>query len=317
MTDEIVYRPARADDLVAAARVYMVADEELETRLFGRSMTEPSASGISEEEAAIADLTILHGEGPDRVWVATHGAEMIGVAAAAIRERHWHLIYLFVVPPFQAKRIGRELLSRMHGAGLAAGCDRFSLQASRDPKALSRYIALGLMPGPPTIDLRARAPVFPPLRWDDGLEARPLDATDETVLATVGDLDRVVRGARRPADLRRWLSEGGVGELLTRRETGTPAGYYLLTVVGAEARIGPVAAIDEELVGPVLERALAAAGALHRPDFVWRLDLPGENRAAIAPLFAAGFRPHHLVTFFSSGPIGRFDRYVLYDGDFL
>ena len=321
MSEAITYRPARREDLPAAARVYIRADDELDHRLHGRSLREPVAAGASEEAAALADLTLFHEEEPDRVWVAVRGDEVAGVAAAVIRERHWHLVYLFVLPEAQGRGIGRALLERMHAVGAAAGCDVFTLQPSDDPKALSRYLALGLAPRPPSIHLRTAVPVFPSLRWDDGLEAHPLRPDDEALLATVGDIDRAVRGVRRRLDLQRWLEEGAAGALLTRRDAldapAIPAGYYLVADEGDRGRIGPVAAMDVERFPAVLGRALAAAGARHRPGLAWRIDVPGENRAAIPPLFAVGFRPHRLTHFFASAVIGRFDRYVFHDEDLL
>jgi GNAT superfamily N-acetyltransferase len=317
MTEGIAYRPARRDELGAAAAVYVRADDELDQRLHGHSLREPVEGEEDDGAAALADLTLMHEDGPDRVWVAVRGDAVVGVAAAAIRERHWHLVYLFVVPEEQGRGVGRGLLDRIHGAGVAAGCDVFTLQASDDPKALTRYLALGLAPGPPSIDLRVTAPAFPPVRWDDGLEPQPLLAEDVAVLETVGDVDRLVRGVRRAQDLRRWLGEGARGALLTRRDTGAPAGYYLVSALGRRGRIGPVAAVDGDWFAAVLGRALAAAGDRAGADLGWRVDVPGENRAAIAPLFAAGFRPHRLSAFFASAPIGRFDRYVFHDEDLL
>ncbi len=223
----------------------------------------------------------------------------------------------------QGRGIGRELLERVHGAGVAAGCDRFTLHASDDPRALTRYLRLGLAPAPPTVVFRAAAPVFPAARWDDGLDAQPLDREDEAQLATVGDVDAVVRGARRPDDLARWLAEGATGALLTRRDTGAPAGYFLVAGGGdgdaadGRGRIGPVAAIDVERFPAVLGRALAAAGQRHRPGVGWRIDAPGENRLEVGPLLDAGFRPERLSPFFASAAVGRFDRYLFHDEDLL
>jgi len=317
MTD-LTYRPASPDDLPAAARVYLLADEESDRRLFGRVLRDPAPPGESEEAGALGDLRRLHAEAPERVWVAVRGdGTVVGVAAAAIRGRHWHLVYLFVLPDEQGHGIGRELLERTHAMGVAAGCDRFTLHASDDPKALTRYLRLGLAPAPPTIVFRADAPAFPPVRWDDGLEPHPLDPDDPAQLNTLGDIDAVVRGLRRPDDLRSWLRDGATGALLTRRDTGAPAGYFLVDAAGSQGRIGPVAAIDAERVADVVDRALAAAGAQDRLGLRWRVDAPAENRAAVAPLLAAGFRPTRLSAFFASAPLGRFDRYLFHDEDLL
>jgi hypothetical protein len=149
------------------------------------------------------------------------------------------------------------------------------------------------------------------------LVAQQLTADDEAILETIGDIDALVRGVRRRSDHQRWLAAGAVGALLSHHQTGVPAGYFLVDPSANPARIGPVAVNDREWVGAVVGRALSAAGADHRPGLRWRVDVPGENRAAVGPLLAAGFRPARLDNFLASGPIGRFDRYVLHDQDVL
>ena len=321
MIEEITYRPAQVDELRVAARVFLLADAEAERRPYGRVRHCGFAvSAAEEEDRAAAALAALHAEAPANVWVALLGGEVVGVAAAAIRERHWLLHYHYVLPTAQRRGIGQELLRRVHAVGVAAGCTVFSLHASHDPAALTRYLALGLTPQPPTIDLRTTSPTFPPPPWDDGLDAHPLRADDAATVETVGDIDRVVRGCRRPADLRRWMVAGATGALLTRRDTGAPAGYYLVGVEALDGRIGPVAALDEARFAAVLGRALAAAASLRppdRPELMWRALVPGQNRAAVAPLLAAGFRPRLFTAFFSSAPIGRFDRYLFHDQEYL
>jgi hypothetical protein len=68
----------------------------------------------------------------------------------------------------------------------------------------------------------------------------------------------------------------------------------------------------------VLTRALAAAATLTGADSAeWWVHLPAENDAALAPLFAAGFRARQLTPYLATGPIGRWDRYVFHDADML
>ena len=155
-----------------------MADDEIDHRLHGRSLRDPPPTGGSDEAVALADLTLFHERAPEQVWVALHRGTVVGVAAAVAHERHWHLVYLFVLPDFQGRAIGRELLTRVHAAGLAAGCDCFTLCASDDPRALSRYLALGLTARPPLVVLEATAPTFPAEPWDDGLAAQALVADD-------------------------------------------------------------------------------------------------------------------------------------------
>jgi hypothetical protein len=158
---------------------------------------------------------------------------------------------------------------------------------------------------------------LPDLGLDYPLEAHPLHLDDVATLNTVDDIDKPVRGVRRPQDIRRWLQEGAVGALLTDRVTERPAGYYLVTNANQSGRIGPVAAIDETRFASILHAALAAAAPLHVPGQTWTAVAPGENHAAVAPLLTAGFRPGYTVDQFASGPLGQFDRYLCHDLDFL
>ncbi|HET7094620.1 MAG TPA: hypothetical protein VFI22_14105, partial [Thermomicrobiales bacterium] len=152
---------------------------------------------------------------------------------------------------------------------------------------------------------------------DDGLERRPLAPDAEAAIATATDIDKAVRGGPREQDLRRWLAAGATGDLLLRPDPLTPAGYFLVSVDGEEGRLGPVAAIDAERLPDVLGHALAAAGDRHHPGMTWRVELPGECWAAYAPLRAAGFQPERLVRMLASAPLGRWDRYLFRDFDFL
>jgi hypothetical protein len=165
------------------------------------------------------------------------------------------------------------------------------------------------------------APRLPPVPWDDGLAAQPITDDDTATLATIGDLDKAVRGCRRLRDIERWLAAGATGALLTRRDRsgapGAPAGYYLVGVHSDRVRIGPVVALDEERVATILTRALAAAEPHLASGLPWRVEFPSQNRAALAPLLAAGFRTRYLSTFFSTAPFGQLDRYVVHDEDYL
>jgi GNAT superfamily N-acetyltransferase len=312
--DEVSIRPARSDDLRAAAAIYAAVDLQQHRRMHPLTrMTE--GDPVETTNLAVADLQLLHAENPRQVWVAER-EEIVGMAAAAFRGRHWHLTYLFVSSDSQARGIGGELLRQIHEAGRAAGCTVFTLQASDDPRALSRYFRLGLIPGPPNVVWSAADPLFPVLGLDDRMEATALRLDDAAALNTIADIDKAVRGVTRMGDICRWLGEDATGALLTNRETGTPAGYYLISPAAGTSRIGPVASIDETAFGDVFRHALAAAGG-HASGSKWELAVPGENRAVIASLFAARFRPILGLPFFASAPIGRFDRYIFHDLDLL
>jgi GNAT superfamily N-acetyltransferase len=312
----LLVRPAGRDDLRAASQIYAVNEMAMRRRM--HPLTRLAETDEAEQCAgALADLGRLHVEDPRQVLVAQMAEEIIGVSAAAFREHHAHIQYLFVAPNAQTRGVGSELLRRLYDAASTAGCSIVTLQTSDDPRALIRYLRLGLFPQPPNVVWRADDPSFPELGFANSLEATPLHVDDYAALNTVGDIDKAVRGVRRRQDIEHWLQEGALGSLLVHRSTGKPAGYFLVAVTGDKGRIGPVAAIDEVEFGNVFANALAAAKKLHHPGTIWKLASPGENHAAISALLPARFRPAYTMPFFASRPIGRFDRYIFHDLDLL
>ncbi|MGC4189863.1 MAG: GNAT family N-acetyltransferase [Thermomicrobiales bacterium] len=313
-------RAAAPDDLTDAARVYQAAARDLfERRQAERNPWLDTAARDTDIQAATAVLTRIAGEYPGAVQVAERHGEIVGVGAVVLRERHAHILFLFVSPEWQRKGIGRDLLLRLQAVIARAGADVVTLTASQDRRAWSRYLAMGLHPGPPLVSMRALTPVLPDLPWQDGLEPRPIAPDRPDVLGTVGDLDRLVKGARRMADIQRWMAEeGGQGDLLVRRSDGRPVGYYLVSRDAQFGRIGPVVAMVPENMDDVLRRALHAAGTIDSGrELIWRADVPGQNREAIAPLMAAGFHPWNLLPWFANGEIGLWDRYIVRDEDQL
>lgn len=313
---DVEYRIATRRDLTAAARIHAAGDQEQTRRMHPLSGVTPFDKA-ARTRSARAGLESLYDEDPGQVWVASHLGRIIGVCSAVFRDRHAHVQSFFITPKWQQRGVGGELLRRLHRAGQEAGCERFSLQASDDPRALGLYFRLGMRVEAPNVVWASTRPVFPRPRFDDPFEQVRLDVADEATLNTVSDIDKAVRGARRQQDLLRWLEEPGNGRLLFERETGTPAGYFVVSAEGATGQIGPVAAMDLSRFGEVLHSALVAAGREHSPGRVWRLAVPGENQAAIAPLLDARFRPLFTMNFLATEAIGRFDRYVLHDLDYL
>lgn len=319
--DGLIIRQAAGDDFAAGATVYVEAEDDLATSRRQRPRWPSAAVREAERAAAEEDLAALARHPSDLAIVAERDGRVVGVGGIIVRERHAHITYLFVRPDWQGQGIGRAVLHQL--AAHAAACDLLSLHASPDPRALTRYLTLGLRPMPPTVRMSAVAPRFPALNLRDRLEAQPLRADDTALLATISDIDRAVRGVHRVDDLRSWLDAGASGALLTQRGTSIPVGYYLIApggherLTGSPAAIGPVAAMDLARLPDVLARALHAAGEASSAEMPWRLDFPAENQAAVAPLLAAGFRPQRLISYLATGTIGRWDRYIFHDDDIL
>lgn len=98
---------------------------------------------------------------PDAVKVSEHDGAIIAVGAVVIRERHAHILFLFVDPEWQQRGIGHALLNELRRVIVETGCSVISLTASEDRRAWRRYLAMGLQPGAPIISMRAPVAIFP------------------------------------------------------------------------------------------------------------------------------------------------------------
>jgi GNAT superfamily N-acetyltransferase len=311
----VTVRVARETDLDQAARIKAAGDLDMNQRVHPLL-----ASGSRDEEESVrssrSNLATLLSENPDQVWVADGDSGVIGVTSAAFRGRSAHIQSFFVAPEEQGRGVGLRLLDRLLAAGRDAGCTIFSLQSSDDPRAFTLYLRRGFQPQPPNVVWAVGKPRFRDQELVNPFEATPISPDDPATMNTVGDIDKAVRGAKRPSDLVRWLDEGATGSLLRDRETSKPVGYFLAGMKGSHLRIGPIAAIDEPVFPDVLGAAFDHATRVGSGSG-WSMALPGENRVAVDILLSAGFRPLFLLPFFSTAPIGQFDRYAFRDLDFL
>src|SRR5712672_1145359 len=100
---DITYRPAKLEDLEDAERVVQAAGNECRVRHGRQPWTAPPP---------IAFRKFCLAEDPDGLWVAEHGATIVGFGFSWMTERFWCLSQLFVRPEMQGKGIGQALLSK-------------------------------------------------------------------------------------------------------------------------------------------------------------------------------------------------------------
>ncbi len=312
----VAVREAVPGDLVEAAQVYQSAAITLHEILRLRNPWSSADARAIDLREAIQALSDVFAAPPGRVIVVESGNELTGVAAVRIRGRHAHIAFLFVLPEWQGKGIGGQLLARLREIIDAAGASIVTLVASRDPRAWQRYLRFGLHPGPPVMSLRAPRPRFPDAVPVDGLESVAIQRDRVDVLEAVDRLDREIAGVSRLPEIVRWLEHGAEGAILRDRATARPCGYFLISTHADHGRIGPVVSRTVSRFPDVLNRALQMAGRQER-DLVWRVDLPSPNQVAIGPLLDAGFSPHNLMAWFANGELGRCDRYIFRDEDQL
>ena len=218
-----------------------------------------------------------------------------------MRERLWYLSMLFVLPEVQGAGVGRDLLSRVwaadgqDGAGGPEGpaaIVRATATDSAQPISNALYALHDIVPRMPLFSLtglpqrpEAFGPLpsgIVPLAFDD-IAAGPPDGQGHRLLVDAIDtLDRELLGVAHPVDHRFLRAESRHGWLY-RGPDGSPVGYGY---AGEAGRLGPVAARDEALLGPILGHLTAAV----TPRGAFALWVGGAADRAIVPALRAGLR---------------------------
>src|SRR5688572_18661482 len=98
----VQYRVARAADLVRTYEVMLEAEGDL-----ARSRHLSAADlALRDRARALAARAAAMQDFPDRFWVAEAGGKVVGFGIGYLREDHWHLKSLQVVPAYQGLGVG-------------------------------------------------------------------------------------------------------------------------------------------------------------------------------------------------------------------
>jgi GNAT superfamily N-acetyltransferase len=305
---ELAYRPARPDELLACAGIWRVAINDY---IVPMGQTE-----VPEELNPLIRLyTHLRSTDPDRFLVATvpdaDGQRVVAFAAAVVRERLWFLSMLFVLPEYQGAGLGRELLTRVMPPD--GSMVRGTATDSAQPISNALYASYDIVPRMPLLNLIGlpqRPEAFGAL--PSGVVALPFDEIapgppdglgHRMLVDAVDTLDRDLLGVAHPVDHRFLRTESRQGWLY-RGPDGAPVGYGY---AGETGRVGPVAVVDESLLGPVLGHLTSAVV----PRGAFALWLGGAADRAVVPALRAGFRlePFPLLLCWDR-PFADFSRYV-------
>jgi GNAT superfamily N-acetyltransferase len=290
-TQEADLRPARPDELMACAAIWRVAINHYTERL--------DQPPIPDDLASIMTLyTHLQATDPELFVVATRpdtgasgGERVIGFAAAVVRGTAWYLSMLFVLPEEQGLGLGRALLERVLPPA-DAGMSRGTAIDSAQPISAALYSLYGMPPRMPLLHLIGD--VHRPekvLGLPAGVVATPFEAIaggradgsgHRELAATVGAIDTELLGYDHPQD-HRYLRGSGRRGFLYRDASGTVLGYAYGSEIG---RVGPVAVLRPDLLGPVLGHILVAI----RPRGASAAWVPGSATDAVTTLLAAGLR---------------------------
>jgi GNAT superfamily N-acetyltransferase len=286
-------RPARPDDLEECARVWHAALNDYLVRL-----NQPEWPFDPNGITALYRHT--QGTDPDRFLVAVRSdpsetdparERIVGFVSACVRETHWFLSMLFVLPEEQASGVGRLLLERVlpsqdSGMTLATATD------SAQPISNALYSRYGMVPRMPLLNLSGelrRPETLPGLSAGmtatafEDVVASAADGTGHRELAAiVNELDRDTLGVEHPQD-HAWLRTSGRRGFVYRTPEGVVAGYGYGSDLG---RVGPIAVTDPELMAPILGHLLRT----FQPRGAFAVWTPGAAGPCVEALLAAGLR---------------------------
>ncbi|MGK2852176.1 MAG: N-acetyltransferase family protein [Candidatus Limnocylindrales bacterium] len=288
----LTYRPARPDELPACAEIWRVSINDYIGRI-GQADVPPEVGPL------LRLYSHLQATDPDRFVVALDGERVVAFASALMREHLWFLSMCFVLPELQGTGVGRALLDAtapptMDEAGVPVV--RATATDSAQPISNALYASLGIVPRVPLLNLIGhpeRPEAFgdlpsgvTPVAFEEVVgsgEAGSGSGDGHRALAAIVDtLDREVLGVAHPVD-HRFLRQEGRRGFLYRGPDGTAVGYGYVSEAG---RVGPIAALDETLLAPILghlTRTVQARGA-------YALWLPGTADRVVVAALNAGFR---------------------------
>ncbi|HSK94063.1 MAG TPA: GNAT family N-acetyltransferase [Candidatus Angelobacter sp.] len=297
---ELRLRPATADDSEPCYRLFW----ESITDLAARNGT-PWEGTADERWPVFTDLYALLVEIAAEWWVAEGGdGELVGYARSVAREAgsFLELSEFFVRPGSQASGVGRALLDRAFPVG--RGSVR-AIIATGDVRAQSRYHRAGTSIQFPILGMTgtARADAADDL----ALDAEPVQ---EGHLPEIADLERSIVGFARGDHELRWLVERREGWRY-RRDAST-VGYAFVGRGG----VGPIAAVEPELMPAVLAHVEARAAAIGREEIGF--EVPAPAVPAIRHLLDRGYRFDPFVTYLMANrAFGRFDRFLGFTPPFV
>ncbi len=284
-TDQIRLRPARLSDVDEIFDIWWDAEMSDYDDAPPRPRTPP---------------TYAHEIATGKVIVAERNGRLLGFCAVVRRGEVAFLAELFIRREAQSSHLGKRLLD----ATLPHDGTPVCTLASRDPRALSRYVREGMQPQWPNIWLRGE---LADLRLPEDLgititETRP----DDPELIR---WDTHISGRPRPEDLR-YFVEGMAGVPLWFERDGTRVGYGFVLLGSPESPWNPSAITVGPIGAPTPDDArdcvLAATVWARSHGRALRIPVPGPH-PALGPLLEAGALIVYTETFCSSTQTPIFD----------
>lgn len=283
---EVLSRPAREDDIPAAAEVFLIAVAEMAERTGAVGMGLPPRAWVEMSYGHIFRTGIFH--------VAETEGRVVAMCNAVVRGRVWFLSGFWALPETQNRKVGGALLRGVIAEGERAGAHKFFTWSSPDKTAMAAYLRAGMLPGYQILMFAGTPENLDEPREE--FDIRPLE------LFTAMNLDEQVREASREVDHKYWMSQEAYAGREVRRN-GQTSGYFYTT----NGLVGPAGWTRAEDADAFLTIACreAAKGAEEV-----RLLVPGVNHDAIRFALRVGLRFTGFSHLLTTAPFGRMEQYL-------
>lgn len=296
----IIYRPAKPDDIPTAAKVFSTALNDLYQR---HGLGDQIVQSIQPNPYYAFCLQ----EEPEGFWVAESGSEIVGMAISWLRGSFWFLACLFISPTCQERGIGRHLLDRTLELGSQIEItNRALITFPFNRVSTALYMRYGMYPREPIYRMvgdRAAARLTHRETESFNYEKLPPVAASIRQLCSI---DEPVLGIPLERHHEHFLNAQGGTCYLFRREKN-PEGY---AYVWANGHVGPLAVSSLNSFRGVMNTALGLAANQETPQV--SVMIPGSNDQAVAVALDHKLRIAVPFLLMSSQSFGNWDKYLFY-----
>jgi GNAT superfamily N-acetyltransferase len=292
---DIIYRPAKPEDLAEAARVVHQSASALRVRHGLQPLSAPPPTAFPK---------VCLAQDPAGLWVAEDGDTIVGFGFSWMAGKFWCLSQLFVRPQTQAKGIGQALLSKtLMQAERNGAANRALITFAYNIASTGLYLNNGLYPREPLYRMVAPAEAVAPNLAGVGYDVAPIAPWPESG-EWIGQLDQELLGFRR--DLHHQFLLGGFAARAVRIEhAGRAAGY---AYVSAQGHVGPLAIAPDADAKAVATTALRCAleGGARQVSMI----VAGRADVVMQTALALGFRIEEPYVLMASRPFGNWCNYL-------
>jgi ribosomal protein S18 acetylase RimI-like enzyme len=293
----IVYSGARPEDLTEAARVYATAINNLDRKHgFPEGRMSPSLSDNPQ-------FTFWIENAPRPFWVAKENGKVVGFTYSFLRGSLWFLADLFILPAYQGKGIGgnliRKTLDSWKGYRIS---NRALLTPAFNRVSVSLYMRFGMLPRQPVYFADASRDKLLETKLARGLESELVEIPD-----VYSKLDQIHRDALGiPSG---WHNEFFYrmqqAKCLLFKKNGQLEGYGIFRKNG---RIGPLIVKSPSSFRSAFESTLRTVTETCSEKI--SILFAGTNREAVFGSIKHGFSIKYPMLFLSSKSMGDWDNYL-------